>query len=154
MDIHRNTSSQMNRFIRRWKYMNTKIRYMSVYSHTWHYDSSTEAKQQRPGATRIAVASGVRRLLQANGTEKAPAPAAPPDLSIHRSPPSLAPSSVSSSPYAPLHPSAVSNLLLPLHGSAGSLGCLDRRRHVRGGGEPGARRPPPPLCQGHPEGAA
>jgi hypothetical protein len=44
----------------------------------------------------------------------------------------------------------------PLHGRAVSLGCLlpYRRRHVRGGGEPGARRPPRPLCQGHPEGAA
>jgi hypothetical protein len=68
--------------------------------------------------------------------------------------PPLASPPVSSSPYAPLHPPPVSILLLPLHGSAGSLGCLDRRRHVRGGGEPGARRPPPPLRQGHPEGAA
>jgi hypothetical protein len=44
----------------------------------------------------------------------------------------------------------------PLHGRAVSLGCLlpYRRRHVRRGGEPGARRPPRPLCQGHPEGAA
>lgn len=64
--------------------------------------------------------------------------------SLHRLAPSSTPP-LASLPFPP-----------PPHGSAGSLGrlLLLRRRHVRGGGEPGARRPARPLRQGHPEGAA
>ena len=134
----------------------TMTQILAVYSHTWHDESSTrkprrsaaEARGQRPGAARIAVASVIRLLLQANGTEKAQAPTPPPGLSTIRRPPPVS----SSSPSAPLHPLPLP-VSSPLHGSAGSLGC-PRRRHVRGGGEPGARRPPRPLRQGHPEGAA
>jgi hypothetical protein len=80
-----------------------------------------------------------------SGTEKAQ------PRRYHRTSPS-APRRLSSSPS--LGPS--SPFPSPLHGRAVSLGCLlpYRRRHVRGGGEPGARRPPRPLRQRHPEGAA
>ena len=130
----------------------TITRILAVYSHTWHDESSTRKPRRSAaearGQGRHESPSPPSSASFSKQTElKKPKPRPPPPgLSTIRRPPPVS----SSSPSAPLHPLPVSS---PLHGSAGSLGC-PRRRHVRGGGEPGARRPPRPLRQGHPEGAA